>query len=158
MELIVIYYVNKYSIFHPYQGNCMSDYAILKAELQKSDLVNLSDEAAANKLNTDPGKTVHDPITITQLGSVLSAASAIKVMQWVNFPQMRADMIAGDINSLNTWVTVLSPNVLNCVTNSEVTTMRNRLSQTKNLSTRAMELAGWNRPVSVLDVTTARNT
>lgn len=135
----------------------MSVYDILKVELQKPDLVGLSDQAAADKLNTDPGRTAPDPITITQLGSVLSAASATKVMQWVNFSQMRADMASADINSLNTWITVLGPNVLNCVTSAEVTTMRNRLSQMKNLSTRAMELAGWNRPVSVHDVKTARN-
>lgn len=133
-----------------------SEYQALKTELLKSDLAGLADAAAATKLNTDPGNSVADTVTFPQLVNALSVASQAKVFAWNNFGVLKADMAAGDVQSMLKWADILGPTVLNLVTSAEVTTMKNRLNQTKSTLTRAQSIPGWARSVTTADVTIAR--
>lgn len=132
------------------------DYQALKAELQKPDLVSLTNPAAATKLNTDPGNTVADVVTFPQFVGVLSVASQTKVFAWNNFYSLKVDMAAGDVQSLLKWSDILGPTVLNLVTSAEVTALKNRLNQTKSTMTRAQSIVGWGKSVTTADVAIAR--
>lgn len=133
-----------------------SDYQALRTELQKADLASLTDAAAATKLNTDPGNTVADIVTFPQFVNALSVTSQAKVFAWNNFYSLKTDMAAGDVQTLLKWADIIGPTVLNLVTSAEVTTMKNRLNQTKSTMTRAQSIPGWGRSVTTADVTIAR--